>query len=83
MTPSQAPQGDPAIEGADYVALVIEWDNDNDLTFVGLVDNGPEAPASVADVPGRTPPIARTIATVVGALGVLALATWGLRRLIA
>jgi hypothetical protein len=83
MHPSLPTQRDSAIEGADYVALVIEWDNDIDLTFVGLADDGPDAPAYLTHVPRRAPSLSRTIATVVGALGVLALASWGMRRLVA
>jgi hypothetical protein len=51
------------------VALVIEWDDeDNAATLVRT------------EVPRRAP-ANRTIATIVGALGAIALATWGLRRL--
>jgi len=52
------------------VALVIEWDDeDNATTLVST------------KVPSRAPAKNRTIATIVGALGALALTTWGLRRL--
>lgn len=89
-------QENPAIDGPDYVALVIEWDDDEDVTFVGqdgkldgtsdgtfdgTFDNGPDAPADFE--PRRTPALARTIATVVGALGVLALVSWGWHRVTA
>jgi hypothetical protein len=74
-------QENPAVDGPDYVALVIEWDDDEDVTFVAhsdrFADNGPDAPADL--VPHR----ARTIATVVGALGVLALVGWGWHRVTA
>lgn len=52
------------------MALVIEWDDeDNATTLVST------------KVPSRAPAKNRTIATIVGALGALALTTWGLRRL--
>lgn len=82
MHPSQPMQENPAADGPDYVALVIEWDNDEDVTFVAqsarFADNGPDAPSDI--MPHRAPAIARTIATVVGALGVLALVGWGWHR---
>jgi hypothetical protein len=61
----------PGLEGPDYVALVIEWNDDDAATLVF-----PE-PALEAARPSTT----RTIVAVLGALGALALAAWGLRRL--
>jgi hypothetical protein len=60
---------DPGVEGSDYVALVIEWDDEED---------------EVTHVEYRLPPRAPSsgkIATVVGALVALALATWAVHRL--
>lgn len=85
MNPSEPMQENPAVNGPDYVALVIEWDDDEDVTFVGqadkFADNGPGAPDDVA--PRRAPANARTIATVVGALGVIAFVAWGWHRVTA
>jgi hypothetical protein len=58
-----------AIEGPDYLALVIEWDEDEVTAIV------------TAEPPPAAPSPARRIATVAGALAALALATWGLHRL--
>ena len=61
-------EGVPGPEGPDYVALVIEWDDaENQITLV----NVPRV-ASTG--------LAAKIAAAVGAVGALALATWGLRR---
>ena len=63
-------EDDPGLEGPDYVTLVIEWDEGVDAaTFVS------------AEEPDRAPSTGRTLATVVGALAAIALATWGMRRL--
>ena len=70
MNPSFSPEEIPGLEGPDYVALVIEWDDD-DATAVRA-----QAPA-----PSAIAPSARKIATIVSALGAIALATWGIRRL--
>lgn len=68
-TPSQ---DIPGLEGPDYVALVIEWNEADDAaTLVGSEPAEPEHRA------GKT----RTILAVLGALGALVLAAWGLRRL--
>jgi len=58
---------DPGIDGPDYIALVIEWDEDEVTT--------------VMDTARPVAPAARTLATVVGALAALAFATWGIHRL--
>jgi len=63
----------PGLEGPDYVALVIEWNEDDDDAVTLVL---PETEAE----PTRTSTV-RTIAAVLGALGALALAAWGLRRL--
>jgi hypothetical protein len=64
---------DPGLDGPDYVALVIEWDDDEDEV------------TAVSSSPRRTAPLSTVmrhpIATAVGALAALAFATWGLRRL--
>jgi hypothetical protein len=60
----------PGLEGPDYVTLVIEWDEDSDAaTFASTTE------------PNRASNMRRTIATVVGALAAIALATWGIRHL--
>ena len=68
MSPSHLPEHASRLEGPDYVALVIEWDEEDDqITRVFT--------------PNRIPLIRRKIATVVGALSAIVLTTWGLRRL--
>lgn len=71
MQPSFPSEQAPGLEGPDYVALVIEW-NDED-----------EEPGALASHSEPTYPrgTIRTIAAVVGALGALLLAAWGIRRL--
>jgi hypothetical protein len=68
MQPSYPSEQAPGLEGPDYVALVIEWNDDEE-----------DAPS----VPEPTYPrgTLRTIAAVVGALGALLFAAWGIRRL--
>ncbi len=76
MNPSFLPPEEvPGLEGPDYVALVIEWgDDDGAATTVsaGAPDRSSQSSSSMK---------MRKIATIVGALGAIALATWGLRRL--
>jgi hypothetical protein len=69
MQPSYSSEQVPGLEGPDYVALVIEWNDEDDTTAV----------FEPAPVPLRG--TIRTIAAVVGALGALAFAAWGIRRL--
>ncbi len=69
MQPSNTPDEDPGLEGPDYVALVIEWGDDDDVVTV------------VSAAPPRAPGVTRTLAAVVGALGAIALASWGLHHL--
>jgi hypothetical protein len=71
MQPSYPSEDAPGLEGPDYLALVIEWNDDEDDT-VALV------PTAEPEPQGGT---IRTIAAVVGALGALILAAWGIRRL--
>jgi hypothetical protein len=71
MQPSYPTEADPELEGPDYVALVIEW-NDEEDNSAALVTS-PE--------PAHLRGTIRTIAAVVGALGALILAAWGIRRL--
>jgi len=69
MNSPDAREEDPGLDGPDYVALVIEWEDDADVATI---------------VRHREPsraPIGRKIAAVVGALAALGIATWGLRRL--
>jgi hypothetical protein len=72
MNRSQATEGVVALEAPDYVALVIEWNDDNawDDDQTTLVSES-----------NRTRGTDHTIATLVGALGAFAFATWGLYRL--
>jgi hypothetical protein len=73
MNPSYSPEDVPGLEGPDYVALVIEWGDDEEaVTTVSARALDPGSPSSV---------MKRKIATLVGALSAIALATWGLRRL--
>lgn len=66
-------EDDPGLEGPDYLALIIEW-NDEDA---------PDASISGEPVqePTRRTSTNRTIAAVLGALGAVMLAVWGIRRL--
>jgi hypothetical protein len=78
MQPSLSERDDPGLEGPDYVALVIEWgeedeDDDDDENATTLVSDRSE----LAHHPGTI----RTIAAVLGAIGALMLAAWGIRRL--
>jgi len=72
MQPSYPSEQVPGLEGPDYVALVIEWNDEEDDTSDTLVSRSePTYPRGTI----------RTIAAVVGALGALILAAWGIRRL--
>lgn len=64
------PDENPSLDGPDYVALVIEWDQlDNQIT-------------QVSKPPSRTPKALLQVGGVVaGALGAIALAAWGIHRL--
>lgn len=68
-------EDDAGLEGPDYVALVIEW-NDAEEERV-TAPTGSEALSEPAPRTSTT----RTIAAVLSALGALLLAAWGLRRL--
>ena len=59
---------DPGLDGPDYLALVIEWGEDDEATIV-------------RDRPKPVSSLARDIAGVVAALLAIGAATWGLRRL--
>ena len=73
MQPSTSREDIPGLEGPDYVALVIEWNDEEDAaTLVSSV---------IEPEPERRTGTIRTIAAVLGALGALVLAAWGLRRL--
>jgi hypothetical protein len=65
-------EDDPGLEGPDYVALVIEWADDDDITTVSAKAQDDSA-ARKLSIP--------SILGALGALGALILATWGLRRL--
>ncbi len=63
------PEENPSLNGPDYVALVIEWDDvadDDEITQ--RIDRKPTALLQVA---GAT----------LGAVGAIALAAWGIHRL--
>jgi hypothetical protein len=64
------PDENPSLDGPDYVALVIEWDQlDDQIT-------------KVSRPPSRTPKALLQVGGVIaGALGALALAAWGIHRL--
>lgn len=59
------------LDGADYVALVIEWEDEADVAT--LVRDRKQNPSGTTR--------GRTIATVVGALAAIAFASWGIRHL--
>jgi len=63
-------EDDPVLEGPDYVTLGIEWN-----------DHAHAATFASAEEPVRSSSTGRTLATVLGALAAIALATWGIRRL--
>ncbi|HEU4732924.1 MAG TPA: hypothetical protein VFT22_33750 [Kofleriaceae bacterium] len=74
MNPSFSADEVLGLEGPDYVALVIEWDDNGEPTTVSA--SAPQAS------PGSSQRLlARKIATVLGAVGAVALAVWGIRRL--
>ena len=63
---------DPALDGPDDLALIIEWDDDGAPAAL-LIEEPRAAPRRNATI--------RTIAAVLGALGTVMLATWAIRRL--
>ena len=66
------PEENPAIEGPDYVALVIEWeDPDSQVTQVTSPSRKLHVPKALLQVAG----------TVAGAVGAIALTAWGLHKL--
>lgn len=66
------PEENPALEGPDYVALVIEWeDGDDQVTRVAEPDTKLHLPKALLQVAG----------TVVGAVGALALTAWAIYKL--
>jgi hypothetical protein len=69
MSPSHLPEQASRLEGPDYVALVIEWNEEEDDAV------------TLVSTPNPIPVIRRKIATVLGALSAIVLTTWGLRRL--
>jgi hypothetical protein len=76
-----SPEDVPGLDGPDYVALVIEWDDGADTPVsAGAPERSSQSEASMR--PQSFPSsLVREIATIVGALSAIALATWGLRRL--
>jgi hypothetical protein len=71
MQPSYPSEQAPGLEGPDYVALVIEWNDEEDDASMQVTQPEPTSPRGTL----------RTIAAVVGALGALLFAAWGIRRL--
>jgi hypothetical protein len=71
MQPSFPSEQALGLEGPDYVALVIEWNDEEDDSAALITHAEPAYPRGTI----------RTIAAVVGALGALILAAWGIRRL--
>jgi hypothetical protein len=64
------PEENPSLDGPDYVALVIEWDDtENQVTQVA--DHKLKMPKALLQVAG----------SVLGAVGALALTAWGIHRL--
>jgi hypothetical protein len=78
MSPSHLPEQASRLEGPDYVALVIEWNEENEEDEE--YEEGDDAVTLVSS-PSPIPLIRRKLATVVGALSAIVLTTWGLRRL--
>lgn len=74
MNPPIMREDAPGLEGPDYVTLVIEWDEDSDAATIVSTKQR----SATLNRPAGT---GRTIATVVGALAAVALATWGIRHL--
>ncbi len=70
FAPWPAPEPTSAIAGPDYVALVIEWADDREVT------------REIARVPTRTviPSLARIGSALAGTVGALVLARWSVRR---
>lgn len=69
---------DPGVDGPDYVALVIEWDE-----MAEALERGPIEEIAASDevtTPIRRPRPMPWIAVALGALGALALARWGIHR---
>jgi len=67
MQSSPLPQNAPGLEGPDYLALVIEWEDDVPTLVRGAA-------------PDRAPTPRHQIITVLSAMVALVLATWGIRR---
>ncbi len=65
---------DPGIDGPDYVALVIEWDE-----IANTIED--EVTTERKAVPPARNPLRGIAAMALGALGVIAAAVWGVRRL--
>lgn len=61
----------PALEGPDYVALIIEWEPDEQITQEMTPPRAWHVPRSLLQVAGA----------VVGAVGAIALTAWGLHKL--
>lgn len=69
MQPSPTHESVPGLDGPDYLALVIEWNDDDTATLV------------VAAPPDRAPAALRKIAAMLGALSALVVVIWGVRHL--
>lgn len=71
FAPWPAPEPASALAGPDYVALVIEWADDSDVTRQAT-----RAPARAV-----IPALARIAAAIAGTVGALVLTRWSVRRL--
>lgn len=71
MNPLSTHEDFPGLDGPDYVTLVIEWNDEDEVTTVSA-----RAPELIAPTESS-----RAIVTVLGALLAVGLATWGLHRL--
>ena len=67
MQSSPLPQNTPGLEGPDYLALVIEWEDDVPTLVRGTS-------------PAPSPTTRHQIITVLSAVVALVLTTWGIRR---
>lgn len=71
MYPSHSPEDVRGLDGPDYLAIMIEWDDD-----VATIVRSPAPHRALASSPKS-----HTVATVLGVLSALAFATWGIHHL--
>ncbi len=65
------PEENPSLNGPDYVALVIEWNEVAEDDDTQITQRLHRAPVALLQVAGAT----------LGAVGAIALAAWGIHRL--